>query len=58
MPAETATLEQWQVLALEPGVYFPGRIGARIEELYLVTAAGGVELRTAFGRPRGLAGSR
>ncbi len=25
---------------------------------YVVTAAGGVELRTAFGRPRGLAGSR
>jgi len=57
-PTETAQLEQWQVVALEPGVYFPGRIGARVEELYLVTDAGGVELRTAFGRCRGLAGSR
>ena len=56
VPTEAAKLEQWQVVALEPGVYFPGRVGARIEELYLVTAAGGVELRTAFGRPRGLAG--
>jgi len=57
-PTETAQLEQWQVVALEPGVYFPGRIGARVEELYLVTDAGGVELRTAFGRCRGLAGTR
>jgi Xaa-Pro aminopeptidase len=58
VPTETATLDAWQVIALEPGVYMPGRIGARIEELYLVTPDGGVELRTAFGRPRGLAGSR
>jgi Xaa-Pro aminopeptidase len=58
VPAETATLDEWQVIALEPGVYLPGRVGARIEELYLVTAEGGVELRTAFGRPRGLAAAR
>jgi len=58
VPTETATLDEWQVIALEPGVYLPGRIGARIEELYLVTGGGGVELRTVFGRPRGLAGSR
>lgn len=55
-PFGTTALAESQVIALEPGVYLPGRHGARAEELYVVTAAGGVELRTAFGRPRGLAG--
>ena len=50
VPGESAPLEEWEVIALEPGVYLPGRVGARIEQLYLVTAEGGVELRTAFGR--------
>jgi Xaa-Pro aminopeptidase len=57
VPTESARLEVGQVVAIEPGVYFPGRIGARVEELFVVTSAGGVELRTAFGRARGLAGS-
>ncbi len=38
------------VLALEPGVYFPGRFGARVENVFVVTPEGGVELREAFGR--------
>jgi Xaa-Pro aminopeptidase len=37
------------VVAVEPGVYFPGRIGARVENVFVVTPDGGVELRRAFG---------
>jgi Xaa-Pro aminopeptidase len=55
IPGEAATLEEGQVIALEPGVYLADEAGGRVEELYLVTPDGGVELRTAFGRPRGLA---
>ena len=33
------------VLAVEPGVYFPGHYGARVENVFVVTQAGGVELR-------------
>jgi Xaa-Pro aminopeptidase len=42
-------LENWMVLAVEPGIYFPGRVGARVENLFVVTPDGGVELRDAFG---------
>jgi Xaa-Pro aminopeptidase len=37
------------LIALEPGVYFPGRIGARVENVFVVTPGGGVELRDAMG---------
>ena len=33
------------VIAIEPGVYFAGRFGVREEDNYLVTSAGGIELR-------------
>ena len=38
------------VIALEPGVYFQGRFGVRVERLYVAGAAGGLELRDAVGR--------
>ena len=49
IPTDTTPLETGMVIALEPGVYFAGRSGARVEELYVVTADGGVELREAVG---------
>jgi Xaa-Pro aminopeptidase len=36
------------ILAIEPGAYFPGRYGVRVENEYLVTSAGGVELNAAL----------
>jgi Xaa-Pro aminopeptidase len=39
------------VLALEPGVYLPGRFGVRHENLFLVTPGGAVELTEAMRRP-------
>ena len=36
-------------LAVEPGVYFAGRFGVRVENIYAVTPAGGVDLREGFG---------
>jgi Xaa-Pro aminopeptidase len=37
------------VIAIEPGVYFAGRYGVREEDNYLVTTAGGIELRELGG---------
>ncbi|HTD96512.1 MAG TPA: Xaa-Pro peptidase family protein [Edaphobacter sp.] len=34
-------LEQGMVITIEPGVYMPGKFGLRIEDMVLVTAAGG-----------------
>jgi Xaa-Pro aminopeptidase len=59
IPADTGVLESWMVLALEPGVYLPGRLGVRKENLFLVTPDGAVELAAAMRRPlsdRALAG--
>jgi len=47
IPGDETPLEQGMVIALEPGVYFAGRFGARVERLYVVAAGGGVELRVA-----------
>jgi Xaa-Pro aminopeptidase len=41
------------VIAVEPGVYVSGRFGARVENAFIVTPQGGVELREAMGAPRG-----
>lgn len=49
IPSDDTPFEPWMVLALEPGVYFPGRYGARVENVYIVTPEGGVELRAAYG---------
>ena len=45
IPSDTIPFEPWMVLAVEPGVYFPGRYGARVENIFVVTPEGGVELR-------------
>ena len=50
IPSDTTPFEPWMVLAVEPGVYVPGRYGARVENIFVVTPAGGVELRAALGR--------
>jgi Xaa-Pro aminopeptidase len=47
IPGDDTPLEAGMVIALEPGVYFSGRFGARVEQLYVVAHAGGVELRSA-----------
>ncbi len=47
IPADTTPLAAGMVIAVEPGVYFPGRYGARVEEIFVVTESGGVELRQA-----------
>jgi Xaa-Pro aminopeptidase len=53
IPSDESPLEPWMVIAVEPGVYFPGRFGARVENVFLVTPGGGVELRKAMGRADG-----
>jgi Xaa-Pro aminopeptidase len=53
IPADDTPLESWMVIAVEPGAYVPGRFGARVENVFVVTPQGGVELRDAMGVPRG-----
>jgi Xaa-Pro aminopeptidase len=53
IPTDKHRLEDWMVLALEPGIYLPGQFGVRRENLFLVTPDGGVELTQAVGRPLG-----
>ena len=50
IPTDTMPFEPWMVLAVEPGVYFPGRSGARVENVFVVTPDGGVELREMTAR--------
>ena len=52
IPSDDTPFEPWMVLAVEPGVYFPGRYGARVENVFVVTPAGGVELRRLLAEPR------
>lgn len=51
IPSDAGVLESWMVLALEPGIYLPGRFGVRKENLFLVTPDGAVELAEAMRRP-------
>ena len=44
IPSDTTPLESWMVIAVEPGVYFADRFGARVERVFVVTPDGGVEL--------------
>jgi Xaa-Pro aminopeptidase len=48
IPSDHTPLENWMVLAVEPGIYFLGGVGARVENLFIVTPDGGIELREAF----------
>ena len=41
VPTDSTPLEAGMVLAIEPGVYFPGRFGVRVEDMYVVTEDGG-----------------
>lgn len=41
VPSDGTPLEAGMVLAIEPGVYFPGRFGVRVEDMYVVTEDGG-----------------
>jgi Xaa-Pro aminopeptidase len=45
IPSDTMPFEPWMVIAVEPGVYFAGRYGARVENVFVVTPSGGIELR-------------
>ena len=55
IPSDTMPLEPWMLIAVEPGVYFPGRYGARVENIFVVTperrrrAAGGDRSRCLAG---------
>jgi len=44
IPADRTPLETGMILAVEPGVYFDGRYGVRLENLYLVTPDGGIDI--------------
>jgi Xaa-Pro aminopeptidase len=44
IPSEPMPLEAGMVLAVEPAVYFPGRFGVRVEDVYAITPEGGVRL--------------
>lgn len=44
VPGDTTPLATGMVLALEPGVYFEGRFGVRVEDAFVVTPRGGVSL--------------
>ncbi len=49
IPTDHTPLQNWMLLACEPGVYYDGVSGARVENIFLVTPDGGVELRKAMG---------
>lgn len=46
IPADKRELREGMIIAVEPGVYFPGRYGLRTEDIYEVTAKGGRQLPT------------
>jgi Xaa-Pro aminopeptidase len=52
IPADTTVLEEGMVVAVEPGAYFAGRFGVREENNYVVTADGGLDLRTILASER------
>ena len=39
-PKSRSTLRVGDVVTVEPGIYLPGRIGIRIEDMYLITRTG------------------
>lgn len=44
---ERRTLQPGMCFSIEPGIYLPGRLGARIEDIVTVTETGGVRLNNA-----------
>jgi Xaa-Pro dipeptidase len=47
IPTEQSVMRTGMVFAVEPGVYFPGRFGVRVEDMYRVTDGGGVRIDVA-----------
>jgi Xaa-Pro dipeptidase len=47
IPTDQRPLAAWMVIAVEPGVYFSGW-GARVEQMYVVTPSGGIDVRDAL----------
>ena len=50
-PFDDSELREGMVLAIEPGCYFAGRLGVRVERNYVLTSRGAVELPGRSGRP-------
>jgi Xaa-Pro dipeptidase len=48
IPADDTALEAGMILAVEPGAYFKGRYGIRLENEYFITPEGAVELNAAL----------
>src|SRR5262249_57247632 len=53
IPTDQQRLESWMVMALEPGIYLPGRFGVRRENLFLVPPGGRGRLAPAVSPPPG-----
>ena len=49
IPADQTRLRAGMVIAVEPGVYLPGRFGVRMENVYAVTEEGGKDLLSMHG---------
>jgi Xaa-Pro aminopeptidase len=45
IPSDGSLLESGMVIALEPGAYLERRFGVRVEAMFVVTPAGGVDMR-------------
>lgn len=46
IPGSTAVLEAGMVILLEPGIYFPGETGVRVEDAFLIVEDGAQRLTT------------
>ena len=44
IPGDDTPLQEGMVIAIEPGAYFEGRFGVRVENAFLVTPEGGIAL--------------
>jgi Xaa-Pro dipeptidase len=53
IPGDDTPLQAGMVLAVEPGAYFAGRFGVRVENAYLVTPDGGIALHELDGLANG-----
>ena len=53
IPGDDTPLQAGMVIAVEPGAYFPGRFGVRIENAFLVTPRGGIALHELNGQSDG-----
>jgi Xaa-Pro aminopeptidase len=49
IPADQTPLRAGMVIAVEPGVYLPGRFGVRMENVYAITEEGGKDLLSMYG---------